>query len=506
VNNLMQTPLLGSDKSPPSEAQLAACPACAEAHHKHAVHFYDDEVSLCDTVGQFVSTGLLAGERVLVIATAGHRESILERLDQDLVASALRGGQLALMDARLMLSKFMLGSMPDAQLFKTLFSGIVASVAARPPGVQMRAFGEMVDLLWRDGNSKAALRLEELWNEVVELHGFSLLCAYVRGNFYSEVDAAHFLELCGLHDHFAGGKEHAPLESAQDPLAELSSLQERASLLESEVNYRKEIERVLREALKHKDRVECELRASLEREQAARLQAQANDAFKEVFLGILGHDLRNPLNTILTTSRLMTMRRELASDSQKRLDRVVASGLRMQRMIEQILDMARDRLVNGISVRPSAAQDIVPLISRIIDEIRLARPEFTIELHDQGPCRASVDPDRFEQVVSNLLGNAVTHGDPEEPIVIRVTERGDLVSLSVRNYGPPIDPQALPLLFDPFRRVRKGEGHSEGLGLGLYISERIIKAHGGKIEVQSSAENGTHFEAVFPRLGAEPRD
>jgi signal transduction histidine kinase len=300
------------------------------------------------------------------------------------------------------------------------------------------------------------------------------------------------------------------LADSQQRLREISVLQQRARALEGEVRQRKAIESALREVLERRAQVEAELRASLEREQEARLQAQANDAFKEVFMGILGHDLRNPLNTILTTARLMTLRGELLPESQKRIDRVITSGVRMQRMIEQILDMARDRLTSGIAISRTAARDLVPLVGKIVEETRLAHPERRIELRSEGRCFASVDADRFEQVVSNLLGNAATHGDPARPIVVRVArvEGADSeaqVTFSVRNYGTPIDSSFLPLLFDPFRRQRKPEGRSAGLGLGLYISERIVRAHGGTIRVESSEKEGTLFETVIPCESAAPR-
>ena len=193
------------------------------------------------------------------------------------------------------------------------------------------------------------------------------------------------------------------------------------------------------------------------------------------------------------------MRRELADETQKRLDRIVASGVRMQHMIEQILDMARERLAMGIFVTAGNEQDLVPLVSRVVDDVRKSHPAFTIDLETNGPCRAAVDAARFEQVVVNLIDNAATHGTPERPITVSIMERGNLAIFCVINHGPAITPAFLPLLFDPFRRERKPEGRSAGLGLGLYISERIIHGHGGKLEAHSSETDGTRFEATFPR-------
>jgi signal transduction histidine kinase len=464
----------------------------------HAVQFYDDETFLFEVVGRFVSAGLRAGERALVIATASHTLGILERIDADLLASARSSGQLTLIDGEALLSTFMRDGLPDTRLFQAELARVIAATQTHP-APRLRAFGEMVDVLCRAGNTRAALRLEELWNGAGNEQEFSLLCAYAARSFPREEDGERFLDVCRSHTHVLPTESFTPAEDSDARLREISLLQQRARALEGEVRSRKRVEESLRQALEHRLRVEAELRASLEREQEALTVARANEAFKEVFMGMLGHDLRNPLNTILTTARLMTLRGELAPDSQRRLERVVSSGARMQRMIEQILDMTRDRLTDGIAVVRTPARDLVPLVSSIVEETRLAHPQSVIDLCVAGPCFGSVDAERFEQVVCNLLGNAATHGDCARPITVCLEEQGERISLSVLNHGVPIDPEFLPFLFDPLRRERKPPGQSEGLGLGLYISERIVRAHGGEMVVTSDALLGTRFQATFLR-------
>lgn len=228
-------------------------------------------------------------------------------------------------------------------------------------------------------------------------------------------------------------------------------------------------------------------------------ERRRNDDFKETFVGVLGHDLRNPLNTVLTTSRVLAMRDDTPADIRKKLERVTSSGVRMQRMIEQLLDLTRARLAGGIPLALSAeAVDLEPLVSKIADEVRAAYRSTTIEVQVDGDCSARVDADRFEQVVSNLLGNAVTHGDVTKPIYVVLTAEPAVVRMTVENQGPPIDPALLPTIFNPFARGGKPRGASAGLGLGLYISERIIDAHRGTASVQSS-EAGTRFEVILPR-------
>jgi signal transduction histidine kinase len=469
-----------------------------EPHH-HAVQFYEEEGFLFDTVGEFVGAGLRAGDRIVIIATTAHHAGFAQRLDESVVDSAIASGQLTILDARETLAKFMIGDMPDPDLFRDVLGRILAKMQGDDPLVPIRAYGEMVDLLWRAGNSRAAIRLEELWNEASNAHSFSLLCAYVMGNFYKEGDAAHFMEVCRNHTHVIPTESFTQLDDGAARLREISLLQQRARALESEVAHRKELENALRDALRERSRAEEELRASVTREKEARTRAEESDAFKEVFLGILGHDLRNPLNTVLTTARLMVRRGDVAPDTQTRLNRIVSSSLRMQRMIEQILDVTRARLADGIPIAVSAQKiDMVALVSKIADELRAAHPKRAIELQTSAPCRARVDNDRFEQVVSNLIGNAIQHGDPELPIRVVVSTRGNLASISVKNHGTPIDPELMPHLFDPFKRGAKATS-ADGLGLGLYIAERIVSAHGGKIAVESSDVSGTCFEAIVPR-------
>jgi PAS domain S-box-containing protein len=233
-------------------------------------------------------------------------------------------------------------------------------------------------------------------------------------------------------------------------------------------------------------------------------ERRRNEDFREIFLGILGHELRNPLNTILLTARLMVDSTELWPGSTKSVERLIASGVRMQRMIAQLLDLTRARLAGGIPIDRSASEkDLVPLVTKMVDEQRGAHPARAIKVLVEGPCMARVDEDRIEQVISNLLGNALAHGDSEEPVTVVVKSSDHAVKIAVHNMGPPIDPEFLPLLFNPFARAENSAKRSDGLGLGLYISERIVSAHGGTVEVESSAESGTRFVVTIPR--GDPR-
>jgi len=239
--------------------------------HTHAVQFYEKDEFLADAVGRFLTAGLRAGDRMVVIASNPHTEAFLARLDQLAVDRALRDGQLTLLDAYETLSKFMIGDMPDPDLFREMLAHLITRMKADGhPHARIRAYGEMVDLLWRDGNSKAAIRLEELWNDAGKEQSFSLLCAYVMGNFYKEGDAERFIEVCRNHSHVIPTERFSTLDDPSARLREISLLQHRSRLLETEIQHRKKLEDALRHALRERGRVEEELRAAVKREQEAR--------------------------------------------------------------------------------------------------------------------------------------------------------------------------------------------------------------------------------------------
>jgi signal transduction histidine kinase len=481
------------------EHQVGRAFLAQPAPHSHAVQLYDSDTYLLETVTHFLAAGLKAREHLLVIATAEHREAFKRQLPAAELAEAVSAGRVLLLDARETLARFMIADLPDATLFHDLLSGALGELCATGAPRRVRAYGEMVDVLWREGNSRAAIRLEELWNEAGRSHSFSLLCAYSMGHFYREGETARFMEVCRSHTHVLPTEAFTALEDPHARLREISLLQQRARALESELLCRTQLEEALRDALVERARVEQELRACVRREQEARANAEAADSYKEMFLGILGHDLRNPLNTVLTTARLMKMRGELGPDGDRRADRIISSGVRMERMITQLLDVTRARLADGLPLKRSP-QDLAALALKIAEELRVAHPGRTINVQTERPCQAFVDPDRIEQVLSNVVGNALAHGDPARPVTLAVDRRAEVATVSVHNFGPPIDPAFLPLLFDPFKRGNRAahqQGGAAGLGLGLYISERIVSAHGGRIEVTSDAIAGTRFEVML---------
>lgn len=216
----------------------------------------------------------------------------------------------------------------------------------------------------------------------------------------------------------------------------------------------------------------------------------------EVLLGVLGHDLRNPLAAVITGAEV-AMRREAARD-RATLAVVVQSAKRMSRMIDQLLDITRIRTGGALPIA-RARVDLDLLTRNVLSEVELVFPGHLFSVATGGDTHGEWDPDRLSQVCTNLLGNAVQHGESLAPVTVRVDGKApDQVVLEVHNQGT-IPDVLLPWLFDPFRRGPDRGQSAQGLGLGLYITREIARAHGGDVAVSSTAASGTTFRVELPR-------
>ncbi len=221
--------------------------------------------------------------------------------------------------------------------------------------------------------------------------------------------------------------------------------------------------------------------------------------FNELFTGILGHDLRNPLSAIRAAAQLLIKRGE-SEKLAKPLARILSSGDRMARMIDQLLDFTRVRVGDGIPIKP-VPSDAVPMLRQVMEELDDANPGWTIRLERVvGETSAVWDVDRLSQVLSNLIANAVQHGQIEHGVCVNLDgTQADRIQIEVHNHGA-VPAALLPKLFEPLAGGGRRSDKSEGLGLGLYISREIVRAHGGQISVQSSEEAGTTFVVSLPRV------
>jgi hypothetical protein len=172
-------------------------------NHYHAVQFYGDERSLAQTVARFLADGFHAGQPGIVVATPAHTSSVLYELKKMGVNTheLRKSGEMQLFDARKMLSAFMVNGMPDSLLFKSNVGDVIERICAHRRPCPIRAYGEMVDLLWQEGKEDAAIRLEILWNQLASHYDFALLCGYAVGHFYKQTPQSRMEEVRHLHTH-----------------------------------------------------------------------------------------------------------------------------------------------------------------------------------------------------------------------------------------------------------------------------------------------------------------
>lgn len=217
---------------------------------------------------------------------------------------------------------------------------------------------------------------------------------------------------------------------------------------------------------------------------------------REQFIAVLGHDLRTPLSAIRMSADLL----ETKTEDKRSLSLIGAirnSSTRMGVLIENVLDFARGRLGGGIPIQRKLVDDLERTLRLTFEEVQASNPHANIVHSLDVPKGVYCDSLRISQLLSNLLGNAVTHGSTATPIILTARPENDEIVLSVTNQGPPIAPDLMPLLFEPFSRSEAGQ-RGEGLGLGLYIAAQIATAHNGTLSVSSTITTGTCFVARFP--------
>lgn len=221
------------------------------------------------------------------------------------------------------------------------------------------------------------------------------------------------------------------------------------------------------------------------------------DWARNLFLGMLGHDMRSPLQTIQTTASYLVALNagEKVSGAASRL---VRSSARMHALLDDMVDFNRSKLGLGIDIAPRDI-DLGQLLADTLDQLRVVHPSREIELNVVGDCAGVWDSQRLQQLVGNLVLNAIKYGAPDTPVRVTVTDKGAEVLLEVWNTGTPIERSTLNLIFNPLQRGPNQRTNADGsLGLGLYIAREIAKAHGGEIKARSDTAE-TVFSVNLPR-------
>lgn len=245
-------------------------------------------------------------------------------------------------------------------------------------------------------------------------------------------------------------------------------------------------------------------RARLNAELARRNAELANALeYRDRILGVLSHDLRNPLGVILMSAELLGRGGPLSARQQRSVRRMVDNARRVDHMVRDLLDYTRSRQRQTLPILPRKG-DLLELCHQVLDGLRVLHPGVKLHCKAEGRTDGWFDPERAGQVISNLVTNAIVHGDDGAPVTVSLRGTDGEVWMDVHNQGPPIPETLLPNVFDAFRRGAGQAKGTSGLGLGLFISQQIVAAHGGSIEVRSKEGQGTTLRVRWPRREQAP--
>lgn len=448
-----------------------------EAAPLHLVQFYRDPEFLCASIAERMAGARARGDAVLVLATEAHWRDIARR-------AGAAADDTTWLDATAMVQRASRDETVDEAALSAALREAVRSFARRHAGRRAWAFGELVDVLWRAGARDTALRVEELWNDLIDSHDIALVCGYSLDHFDAADHADAFHRVCGAHTHVRPAESFAVRTAGaldEASLREIGRLQQRERALEGELARRVDLEESLRAA----------------------------SAAKDEFLTLLGHELRNPLAPIVTALQLMQLRLgDVAGRERAIIGRQVEH---LVRLVDDLLDVAR--LTRGSVELDRRPVELGAVVARAIEQAAplVENPRHRLDLRvARSGLVVLADEHRLAQAVFHLLSNAARYTPRGGTITVTAAVDGDEVALQVSDTGIGIEPQQIPALFDQFVRGRRAaDGAQGGLGLGLAIVNNLVALHGGSVAAYSDGPGtGSHFVVRLPvastgdRLGA----
>jgi PAS domain S-box-containing protein len=574
------------------------------------VQFYESDEYLVDTIVAFAAAGLAGGETVLIVATPPHWAAARAKLSAQCpnLARAEADGRLIQRDAAQLLQQFMAEPLPNAARFDAAVGELVRD--SLKTGRPLRAFGEMVALLWETGNRAGAVAVEELWNDLAREHAFALFCAYGIARFNQPGDEHPFGQICQCHTRIVPAESYTRLRDPHEQERATARLQQKAQVLQAEIRRRETIETELRsrereladflensiESLHQVDahgiiiwanqaelqmlgyekeeyvgrpirdfhvdpdvidsmlarllrgealhdcaaRVRCKdgsikhvlvhsnglfengrfihsrcftrdvTARKLAQEQQERLleagrvalaEAKRVSKLKDDFLATLSHELRTPLNAILGWAEII---KEAAAEPETVAEgiAVIERNVRAQaRLIEDLLDMSR--IVSGKLTLNVRVVTLGPFLSAAVDAVRPLAEAKSIALElkiDPRTPAVRADAPRLQQVVGNLLVNAIKFTGENGRVVVSLEPLGSEVEIAVADNGRGIDPAFLPHVFERFRQEDSSTTRKHGgLGIGLSIVKQLVELHDGRIRVESAGlGRGATFFVTLP--------
>ncbi len=454
---------------------------------EHFVQFYEADGFLLNSLSGFIGNAITSGEGAIVVATQEHRlglDELLQANGVDVAVARAKGRYVAL-DARETLSKFMLDGSPEPSRFHEVIGQVISSVTDGRS--RIRAFGEMVALLWAEGNHSAAIRLEQLWNDLQKTHSFSLFCAYPMNGLGGEQFGGLHDSVCSVHSRVIPAESYAALSDQDARLRVIARLQQKAESLEAEIKERREVEE--------------RLRLALVGEQMARAEAETANRMKDEFLATVSHEIRTPLNAIIGWSHLLRSGRLDKATAERAVETIDRNAKSQAQLIEDILDASR--IITGKLRLNTEPVDIASVINAAIDSVQLAidSKDLHLEVTLDPSARHTVgDSSRLQQIVWNLLANAIKFTPTGGRIEVKVERAHGDLQLKVSDSGQGIGASFLPFIFDRFRQADGTTTRKHGgLGLGLAIVRHLVELHGGTIKADSAGEEkGATFTVQLP--------
>jgi signal transduction histidine kinase len=438
-------------------------------NHAHSVQFYSDDLYLLDATSEFLAKAIVAGNPIVVIATEQHRHGIQERLKArgfD-IAGARQEGRYVALDASETLAKFMVGDEPNAALFAEVVGGIVqaaGNVAVQTNG-QVAAFGEMVALLFEQGKIDAAIRLEQLWNELARTHSFSLYCAYPMRSFSRQEHGNAIARICAEHSHVIPAENYLTLSSEEDRLRSVAQLQQKAQALEAEVALREsfsmEVER--RKRTEH-DLAQLSVRLmQAQDEERRRIARELHDSFGQYLVALqMNLDLMDEARSEEESRKFRGEARELVARCLKEV-RTLSYLLHPPNLDDMGLVCAISWYTHGFSERSGI-------------RVTLDLPSTSLRL-----------PPRIELALFRVLQEALTniHRHSQSAVAeIRLSTTAKAAILEIRDQGKGIPAE-----------IVERDGKNRGVGL-TGMRSRVQELH-GEFEITSTS-SGTRVTASIP--------
>jgi signal transduction histidine kinase len=457
----------------PADASLR--PAQALHLGTHSVSFYEEDAFLLDSLTNLIGTTLIAGDVAVVVATAAHRDRLAKRLKAqglDLEVTARLGRYFAV-DAAETLSSIMVNGALDTALFNARMGEFLSSVRSAAKGYSPRLviFGEMVAVLCSQGNFDAALKLEQLWNDLARTELFHLHCAYPMTFFDREGHSQAFLNICAEHSHVVPTENYTALSTEDDRLRHISLLQQRAQAAETEAAGRLRAEEALR--------------------QSEKLAATGRLA------ATIAHEINNPLEAI--SNAIYLARSSSPSDVAMYLKIADEELSRVAQITKQTLGFYRETATPGIVKLSVILDELLSLFSR-----KLQAKNLSIEKQYRGELEVWGLEGELRQVFANQIANAIYAMPQHGCLTIRIRRSKSWsngqrpgTTVSIIDTGSGISQESITKIFDPFFTTKQDVGN----GLGLWITQGIVTRHGGSIRVKSTTHpdaSGTIFTTFLP--------